>query len=286
MHDDKIKNRLKPGLYCVATPIGNLSDITERAVEILSNSSTILCEDTRVSKKLLNHFKIKKGLISYHKFNEREKLNEIIEILKSDKIVSLISDAGTPAISDPGRILIQECVKKNINIYPIPGASAVSSAISISGFSDKYFFIGFLPEKKGELIREFEKVSNIGCSVVFFISPIKFFKIIELIKKSFLNRELLICRELTKFHEQYIRTSVNNLHKVEMNKKGEITVVISESKNSQKKLNELEESDKKRIKKFLKIKTIKNIVKIICDEKNISKKIVYDYCLKVKNDKI
>ena len=153
MHDDKIKNRLKPGLYCVATPIGNLSDITERAVEILSNSSTILCEDTRVSKKLLNHFKIKKGLISYHKFNEREKLYEIIEILKSDKIVSLISDAGTPAISDPGRILIQECVKKNINIYPIPGASAVSSAISISGFSDKYFFIGFLPEKKGELIR-------------------------------------------------------------------------------------------------------------------------------------
>ena len=286
MNDDKIKNRLKPGIYCVETQIGNLSDITERAVEILSNSSTILCEDTRVSKKLLNHFKIKKELISYHKFNEREKLYEIIEILKSDKIVSLISDAGTPAISDPGRILIRECVKKNINIYPIPGVSAVSSAISISGFSDKYFFIGFLPEKKGELIREFEKVSNIGCSVVFFISTIKFFKIIELIKKSFLNRELLICRELTKFHEQYIRTSVNNLHKVEMNKKGEITVVISESKNSQKKLNELEESDKKRIKKFLKIKTIKNIVKIICDEKNISKKIVYDYCLKVKNDKI
>ena len=286
MHDNKTENKLKPGLYCVATPIGNLSDITNRALQILRISDIILCEDTRVSKKLLNYFKIKKDLISYHKFNEREKIHQVIEILKKNKIVSLISDAGTPAISDPGKILIKECIKKSINIYPIPGASAVSSAISVSGFSDKYFFLGFLPERKGELIRAFEKVSNIGCSVVFFISPIKFFKVIELIKKNFPKRDILICREITKFHEEYIRTSVDNLHAIDMNKKGEITVVISESKDVQKKLNELEESDKKRIKKFLKTKTLKNTVKIICDEKNISKKIVYDYCLKIKNDKI
>ena len=281
-----LKNKLKPGLYCVATPIGNLSDITERALKILRNSDAILCEDTRVSKKLLNHFKIKKELISYHKFNEKEKTHQVIKILQRDKIVSLISDAGTPAISDPGMILIQNCIKKNINIYPIPGASAVSSAISVSGFSDKFFFMGFLPEKKGEIIKEFEKVSNVGCSIIFFISPIKFYKIIEILKKIFPKRELLICREITKFHEEFIRTSVDNLHNLQITKKGEVTVVVSENKGLRKKLNELEESDKNRIKLLLKTKTVKSIVKIICDKKNISKKKVYEYCLNLKNDEI
>ena len=281
-----LKNKLKPGLYCVATPIGNLSDITERALKILRNSDAILCEDTRVSKKLLNHFKIKKELISYHKFNEKEKTHQVIKILQRDKIVSLISDAGTPAISDPGMILIQNCIKKNINIYPIPGASAVSSAISVSGFSDKFFFMGFLPEKKGEIIKEFEKVSNVGCSIIFFISPIKFYKIIEILKKIFPKRELLICREITKFHEEFIRTSIDNLHNLQITKKGEVTVVVSENKGLRKKLNELEESDKNRIKLLLKTKTVKSIVKIICDKKNISKKKVYEYCLNLKNDEI
>ncbi len=281
-----LKNKLKPGLYCVATPIGNLSDITERALKILRNSDAILCEDTRVSKKLLNHFKIKKELISYHKFNEKEKTHQVIKILQRDKIVSLISDAGTPAISDPGMILIQNCIKKNINTYPIPGASAVSSAISVSGFSDKFFFMGFLPEKKGEIIKEFEKVSYVGCSIIFFISPIKFYKIIEILKKIFPKRELLICREITKFHEEFIRTSVDNLHNLQITKKGEVTVVVSENKDLRKKLNELEESDKNRIKLLLKTKTVKSIVKIICDKKNISKKKVYEYCLNLKNDEI
>ena len=281
-----LKNKLKPGLYCVATPIGNLSDITERALKILRNSDAILCEDTRVSKKLLNHFKIKKELISYHKFNEKEKTHQVIKILQRDKIVSLISDAGTPAISDPGMIFFQNFIKKNINIYPIPGASAVSSAISVSGFSDKFFFMGFLPEKKGEIIKEFEKVSNVGCSIIFFISPIKFYKIIEILKKIFPKRELLICREITKFHEEFIRTSVDNLHNLQITKKGEVTVVVSENKGLRKKLNELEESDKNRIKLLLKTKTVKSIVKIICDKKNISKKKVYEYCLNLKNDEI
>ena len=141
-------NKLKDGLYVVSTPIGNLGDITLRAINVLKQSEYILCEDTRVSKNLLEKYKVKSKLISNHKFNETKNLNKIIQILKSKTIVSIISDAGTPSISDPGSILINECVKNEIDVYPIPGASAVSAAVSISGFSEKYYFYGFFPEKK------------------------------------------------------------------------------------------------------------------------------------------
>ncbi len=284
MHDDKFLNKVKPGLYCVATPIGNLGDITLRAINILKNSDVILCEDTRVSKKLLNHLKINKELISYHKFNEQKKIKQILGLLRENKIISIISDAGTPTISDPGKILIRECIKEGLDIYPIPGPSAVSASISISGFSDKYLFLGFLPEKKRDLTNQFKKVSQIGCSIVFFISPNKFDKIKDQLSIFFLDREILICREITKFYEEYQRCSVKNLDKITISKKGEITVVISEAKIEEKKLNQLEESDKKKIKKLLKTKTTKNIVEIINEKKNIKKKIIYDYCLKLKNE--
>ena len=284
MHDDKFLNKVKPGLYCVATPIGNLGDITLRAINILKNSDVILCEDTRVSKKLLNHLKINKELISYHKFNEQKKIKQILGLLRENKIISIISDAGTPTISDPGKILIRECIKEGLDIYPIPGASAVSASISISGFSDKYLFLGFLPEKKRDLTNQFKKVSQIGCSIVFFISPNKFDKIKDQLSIFFSDREILICREITKFYEEYQRCSVKNLDKITISKKGEITVVISEAKIEEKKLNQLEESDKKKIKKLLKTKTTKNIVEIINEKKNIKKKIIYDYCLKLKNE--
>ena len=158
---DTIKNKLNYGLYIVSTPIGNLSDITIRAINILENSDYILCEDTRISKKLLDRYKIKSKLISNHKFNEIKNLNKIMDVLKSEKIVSLISDAGTPAISDPGRIIINECIKNKINIYPIPGPSAVSTAVSISGFSEKYFFYGFFHNKKKDLNNDLKSLSNI-----------------------------------------------------------------------------------------------------------------------------
>ena len=134
-------------LYIVSTPIGNLDDITLRAINVLKNSDLILCEDTRRSLKLLNHLNIKKKLISFHKFNERKKTLIAIEYIKQGKILSLISDAGTPSISDPGRSLINECIKEKIEIIPIPGASSVISALSVSGFNDKFFFYGFLPKK-------------------------------------------------------------------------------------------------------------------------------------------
>ena len=148
-------NKLKHGLYVVSTPIGNLEDITLRAIEVLKQSEYILCEDTRVSKNLLEKYKIKSNLISNHKFNETKNLNKIIKIIKLKAIVSIISDAGTPCVSDPGSILINECVKNGINIYPIPGASAVTAAVSISGFSEKYYFYGFLPQKKKDLLIQY-----------------------------------------------------------------------------------------------------------------------------------
>ena len=146
---DKNKEQIiGPGLYLVSTPIGNMQDITLRALNVLKKSDIILCEDTRRSGKLLSYFQIKKKLFPYHKFNEKKVIEEVIESLKEEKIISLISDAGTPIISDPGTILVNKCIQENLKVIPIPGPSAVTSAVSISGFSDQYLFYGFLTKKK------------------------------------------------------------------------------------------------------------------------------------------
>ena len=277
-------NKFKPGLYCVATPIGNMGDISFRAIKILQESDLILCEDTRVTKKILQKFEINKKLISNHKFNESKNLEKVIEILKNNKIVSLVSDAGTPAVSDPGRILIKECEKNGIQIFPIPGASAVSAAISISGFSDNFYFCGFLPEKQIQIKKLFTNLSLLECSIVFFISPNKLDKRINDLKEFFFNRDIIICREITKYHEEYIRTSVKELSNINFSRKGEVTVVISEAKKERLSFKELEESDKKKINKLIKKMSIKDIVKKVSENREISKKLIYNYCLEVKNE--
>ena len=277
-------NIFKPGLYCVATPIGNMGDISFRAVKILQDSDLILCEDTRVTKKILQKFDINKKLISNHKFNENKNLEKVIEILKNNKIVSLVSDAGTPAVSDPGRILVQECVKNKINIFPIPGASAVSSAISISGFSDNFYFCGFLPEKQNQVKKLFKNISLLESSIVFFISPNKLIKRMDDVKEFFSDRDILICREISKYHEEYIRTSVQKLSDVNFSRKGEITIVISEIRKEKLSFKELEESDKKKINKLIKKMSIKDIVKKVSEDREISKKLIYKYCLEIKNE--
>ena len=282
---EKNKNKVKGGLYIVSTPIGNLTDITLRAIDILQKSDYILCEDTRISKKLLDRYAVKSNLISNHKFNEKKNLLKIIEILKSNKIVSLISDAGTPAISDPGAILVRETLLNNINIFPIPGASAVSSAISISGFNEKYFFYGFFPEKDNDRKKDFEKLSNLSCSIVFFISPKKINKSIKYIKNFFSGRKILICREMTKFFEEYIRCDVDNLKTFEVDPKGELTIVISEKEKEKKLSIILNESDKKIIQKMIKKLSIKDITDLISQNSNVPKKKIYNYCLKLKNEK-
>ena len=218
------------GLYLVSTPIGNLKDITLRAIEVLKKSSYILCEDTRVSKNLLDKYDVKSKLISNHKFNETKNLSKIIELLKSGEIISLISDAGTPSISDPGAILVNECIKKNIKIIPIPGPSAVSTAVSISGFSEKFFFYGFLPDKKQNLLNELKKLSQFNSSLVFFISPKKINKIIPDLKNNFMGRKIVFCREISKLYEEFVRNDIDDLKPFIKEPKGELTVVISEKK--------------------------------------------------------
>ena len=277
------KNKIKSGLYIVSTPIGNLRDITLRALDILKKSNIILCEDTRVSKKLLSHYEIQTKLISNYKFNEKKNLEKVINIINQGKIVSLISDAGTPAISDPGKLLINRCIEENILIAPIPGPSAVTASISVSNFSDQFYFHGFLSDKINSIRKEFEIFKNLKCSIVFFISAQKLKKKFEVLKEFFSDREILICREITKIHESFYRGKVSEIDNFQFNPKGEVTVIISEKYNEKLKVH-LDESDKEKIKKLILNKSIKDIVSIISEEKNISKTKIYNYCLQIKNE--
>ena len=181
--NNSVDKEIKKGLYLVSTPIGNLADITLRSIQILQNSDFILCEDTRVSKNLFKKYEINSKLISNHKFNEKKNLSKIINWLKSGSIISLVSDAGTPSISDPGALLIKECIKNKIEIIPLPGTSAVTTALSASGFSEKFFFYGFFPEKKKVIENDLKILSNLNYSIVFFISSKKIKKIILDLKK-------------------------------------------------------------------------------------------------------
>ena len=285
MRSELDKNMIKNGLYVVSTPIGNLGDITYRATKILKNSDTIICEDTRVSKKLLNFLKINVNLISNHKFNERKNLEKILSILEKGRIVSLISDAGTPSISDPGQLLINECIKKSIKIFPVPGASAITAALSISGFSDKFYFQGFLSEKITEIDNELSFLSKIKSTVIFFISSKKINKILPILKKHFLNRKILICREITKYYEENLRFDVRDLNSFDIKLKGEITVVISGELNQKKNLKNLSESDKIKIGKLINKLSVKDIVDIIAIDNNISRSLIYKYCIKIKDEK-
>ena len=281
----KFQNKeIKKGLYIIPTPIGNLGDITLRAIDILKKSDFILCEDTRISKILLDKFEIKTKLQSNYKFNEKKNLNQIINYLKDNKIVSLISDAGTPGISDPGAILVRECVEKKINIIPLPGPSAVSTAVSISGFSEKYFFYGFFPTKLKDIKNDLKFLSKIDSCIVFFLSPKKINKAIPFLKENFYEREILICREMTKLYEEYLRFKVEDLKLFDESLKGELTIVISEKKKIKKDSLLLSESDKNNIKKMIKKLSIKEIVNLISQNSDVSKKKIYNFCLKIKNE--
>ena len=280
---DKNKHQtISSGLYLVSTPIGNMEDITYSALNILKRSDIILCEDTRRSGKLLSYFKIKNKLVPYHKFNEKKVCDEIVTAIKKNQIISLISDAGTPAISDPGMILINRCIDANIDVHPVPGPSAVTSAVSISGFSDKYLFYGFLTKKEQELENILKSLCNIDYSIVFFIPAIKINFYLLKFKKFFVNRKLLIAKEMTKIHEEFIRRNVESDNILVNNIKGELTIVLSEKIINKKIKKKLSESVKMEIKKMLNKYTHKDVVEFISKKENLSKKLVYEYCLKVK----
>ncbi len=215
---------------------------------------------------------------------KKKNTSKIVEYLKSGKIISLISDAGTPTISDPGSILINECVKNNIKIIPIPGPSAVATAISISGFSDQFLFYGFFPEKKQQIITELKRLSEFSSTLVFFVSPKKINKIIPEIKKYFSNRKIVFCREITKLYEEILRVNVDELQVFHKEPKGEITVVISEKKNDINNSKNLSELDMNLIQRMIDKLTTKEITDLISQISKVSKKDIYTYCLKLKNE--
>ena len=269
-------------LYIVSTPIGNLDDITLRAIQVLKKSDIILCEDTRRSSKLLNHLKIKKQLISYHKFNEKKQLNNIIEHINKGKILSLISDAGTPLLSDPGRILLNECLIREIKIVPIPGVSSIATAMSVSGFSDKFLFYGFLPKKLNELTKVLDVLSTYEYSQVFFVPALKANFYINEIKKFYSGRRLMIAKEITKIHEEFIRIDLDNFKTLKSSLKGELTFIISNMDLKEKTINE--EKIINKAKKYLKKYSVKDTVDLIMETEPINKKKIYEICLKIKNE--
>ena len=280
---DKNKEQIiNPGLYLVSTPIGNMEDITLRALNVLKKSAIILCEDTRRSGKLFSYFQIKSKFLSYHKFNEKRVSNEIVDSIKKNKVISLISDAGTPAISDPGMILVNKCIEENLSVYPIPGSSAVTSAVSISGFSDKYLFYGFLMKKEKELENVLKNLSNFDYCIVFFISALKINYYISQFKKYFSDRQIVIAKEMTKIHEEFIRDKVESIKDLSGNLKGELTIVISEKKKEKNIKKEINESVKIEIEKMLIKYSHKDVVDFISKKENLSKKLVYNFCLKLK----
>ena len=276
----KLSNK---SLYIVSTPIGNLDDITIRAIDVLKQSDIILCEDTRHSLKLLNHLNIKKKLISYHKFNEKQELKKIIRYIDEGKILSLISDAGTPTLSDPGLLLIKSCVEKQIKIFPIPGPSSITAAASISGFDDRFLFYGFLPKTENELIKVLSSLENLNFSLVFFVPGIKINFYIKYFKEYFSGRDIVIAREITKIHETFYRDAIKTINPFKTTLKGELTIVVSKIHHD----NDLksDEDIKKQASAYLKKYSLKDVVELISKKEKVSKKKVYEFCLKIKNDK-
>ncbi len=269
-------------LYIVSTPIGNLEDITLRALEVLKNSDIILCEDTRRSVKLLNHYNIKKKLISYHKFNEKKELEKIIRYINEGKILSLISDAGTPILSDPGLLLVQTCIEKEIKIVPIPGVSSITTAMSVSGFKDQFLFWGFLPKTDNQLDKILSSLTSLNFSIIFFIPALKINFYLRKFKMFFVGRKIFIAKEITKMHESFLRENVDKINLFKTSLKGELTVVISEKDIKKDKVinhNEI----KIMAKKYLKKLSLKDTVEKIFEKVKMNKKMIYKICLDIKN---
>ena len=269
---------LKSALYLIPTPIGNLEDISTRSIYILEQSDYILCEDTRVTLKFLNHLKLKKKLIAFHQFNENEKIKSILQDLKQNKILSLVSDAGTPALSDPGRLLISKCHEQNIGVIPIPGASAITCAISASGFSDQFFFCGFLPKKDKEINNMLESYKSLKGSLVFFMPARDLEKNLIYFNNFFPQNNFFLAREMTKIHETYIRDKISNLKNyIKDNSKGEITFIIDNNLASPKKIVDIDEEIKMLIGKM----SSKDIAEYLSKKLAINKKSIYQKAIKI-----
>jgi len=281
-------SKLESALYIVATPIGNLSDITLRALETLKNVDIVACEDTRNTQILLNHFQITKKLVSLHQHNEKQKKNLILSFVKEGKSVAYLSDAGTPCISDPGVLLVQSFYENNLKVIPIPGASAITTAFSVSGILDSQFkFYGFLSNQKKKLKEELQAIYNSNNLAILYESPHRIIELLENIKVIFgSNHQIVIARELTKMFETIKRDTAENIlsyiNENSNHKKGEFVVIISPSGVAADKI---EENDLKNALSLTQgyLPTSQS-VKLISTLFKKNKKEVYNLAIKKKND--
>lgn len=271
-------------IYFIPTPIGNLEDITIRAINTLKEVDIIACEDTRESKKLLDYYKIKKPTISYHKFNEQSKSEEIIKNAKNGISYGIITDQGMPGISDPGHILIKKCIEENVSYTILPGASALITALVGSGLdNDSFSYYGFIPKKQKDKKILYDKLSKEDKTSIIFDTPHNLLNTIKDFKEIFPERKLCLARELTKKFEEYLLVDIDNIDEEDITLKGEFVLVLSGK--VEKESNSLDDF-KEEIDEMLDngMKT-KEISKIISEKSNFPKNDIYEYILKEQKSK-
>ena len=264
-------------IYLVATPIGNLEDITLRALKTLKEVDLIAAEDTRNTLKLLNHFEISKPLISYHRHNEEFKVDGLIEKVKNGKNIAIVSDAGTPGISDPGEVIVKDAIKNNIEVIPIPGACAAINALIASGLDTSEFsFFGFLPLNKKLRNEKIEEIKNENKTAIIYEAPHKLKTTLADLKNILQDRKIVIARELTKIHEEFIRGSIDDIILKSENLKGEMIILIEGAKNKkiENPLNELTLDEQY---EFYKEQGLdkKDIIKKIAKDRGVNKNEIY-----------
>ncbi len=276
---------MKGTLYIVATPIGNLEDITFRAIKILKEADIIAAEDTRHTLQLLNHFEISKPLISYYKQIEEEKSDTLLDKIEAGKNIALVSDAGTPGISDPGAVIIKKAIERNINIVPVPGACAAINALICSGMStDEFCFLGFLPVNTTEKRKKLEENEYETKTLIFYEAPHKLIKTLETMLEVLGDRNIVLCKELTKIHENFERGKISDILKEIEEPKGEYVIIVQgadrsrqEKEAEERKNLTLEEHylyyEKQGLEK-------KEIIKQIAKERGVSKNVIYQYFMK------
>ena len=273
-------------LYIVATPIGNLEDITLRAIRILKEVDLIAAEDTRHTLKLLNHLEISKPLISYHRHNEEEKSDLLINKLKDGNSIALVSDAGTPGICDPGEEIIKKCIEENIEIIPIPGPCALINALICSGLDTKEFlFLGFLPLNKKLRKRKLEEIKNSEKTIILYEAPHKMKNTLTDLKGILEHRRVVLAREITKIHEQFIRESIDSLIEKVEELKGEMILIIEGKKQEESKDQELNSLTLEEHYTFYEKLGMdkKEIIKQIAKDRNVSKNEIYKYFLNFRD---
>ena len=278
-------NKRNFGIYLIATPIGNLEDISKRAIDVLKDCDLVICENPKHSLRLLNKFGIKKKLISLHDYNE----SSIIQLLKDrlDKnIIALISDAGSPLISDPGFKFIQHCINNEVNITSIPGPTSIIPALQLSGIPiNEFHFAGFFPKSSKNMIEFIKSINEIGKTVVFFVSTHKIKKCLEILDKEIKNRLISVSKELTKINEKTYRGSIdkviNEIFQHKDNFKGEFVVVVEGSSKKDKNVNDLSNFNDEIIRLLVKF-SLTEVVEIVHNLTGISKNKVYKWVLKLK----